>query len=71
MENIQKNVKNWIKENWLLSIICALVFWILSNLGTPEMKQSLARPISQLRFQDLAILVILHAWINRTETKKS
>lgn len=68
-----EKIKNWIKENWWwalgLSIVCGVVYWGLSSLETPEIKQSLARPLSQLKFEDLVILVILHAWINRSENK--
>ena len=70
---MKNKIKNWIKENWWLalgvSIICIIVYWGINSLWLPETKQSLERPLTQLKFEDLVILVILHAWLNKSEDR--
>lgn len=68
---MDNKLKNMIKENlwWIiiLSIIFGIYYLGISSLSTPEIKQSLSRSLSQLKFEDLIILVIIHAWINRSD----
>lgn len=70
---MEKRIKSWIKENWWwlfgLIFIVGILIWLFSSLSLPETKQWCDRPLSELRVIDVLIIVIVHAWINRSENK--
>lgn len=68
---MEKKIFDFIEKYWwvLLAILGGILFGIWS-LQVDGIKQSLSRPLSELNFEDLLILVIVHAYINKTENGK-
>jgi succinate dehydrogenase hydrophobic anchor subunit len=64
-------MKNWIKENWIFILILWIIFvamyLLYADLSTPETRQMLEKPLSDLNFFDLLILVIIHAILNKSK----
>lgn len=68
-----ETVKEFIKEHWTILLgllfIVWLMWWGLGTLSSPAIKEWAARPMQTMTIEDLVILVVIHAWISRSEIK--
>jgi len=66
-------ITEFIKEYWwqIFSIILIVViaYWALRSLSGSEIADWRARPIQSMTIGDIAILVLIHAWISRSDIK--
>lgn len=68
-----KEYWTFIKEYWTvilgLLFIAWLFWWALGTVSSPATKEWTARPMQTMTIEDLVILVIIHAWISRSDIK--
>lgn len=66
-------ITDFIKEYWTvilgLLFIVWLFWWALGTFSSPAIKEWAARPMQTMTIEDLVILVIIHAWISRSDIK--
>jgi len=68
-----EKILDFVKEYWTVIagavLFCIIFYLALGTLGSGPIKQWAARPIQSMVIEDLVILVIIHAWISRSEIK--
>ncbi len=66
--------KYWIRENWMpiCSVLIAVgCLWIsMKGFASPESQSWLKKPASNITCGDILIIAIVHAWINKSNSKK-
>ena len=65
-------MKNFIKEYWglILFAVGVLIFIVcmsFSGLSSEETKQWYSKPLSKFTAGDILILVLVHAWISKSD----
>ncbi len=71
MKNIIEFIKFWWWRAIVIIVICYLFFnWAFGLLGYPDLSQFRNKPIHSMTIGDLAIIVLIHAFINKSEFKK-
>lgn len=69
-----KKVFEFLFDNWIvvlgLALVAAYYIWFGCVLSSADAKAWFSTPINKITLGDILIIVLLHAFINRTEIKK-